>query len=186
MPLPDLHRFDLWALARSAAHAEAYSEGRLTLADLPRLFAEKAPNSAMEAEFTWSLTVFHETRLGQTKPTLLMNLTLKAEIWLVCQRCLEAYLQPLSLSTTFEIVQTQEQADTAPIDDDEIDVVVGSHHFDLFDLIEEELLLALPLVPRHAICAHPALARLREEFAAFDEVKASPFAALADLSVKKH
>jgi DUF177 domain-containing protein len=31
-------------------------------------------------------------------------------------------------------------------------VIVGSRQFDLIDLIEEELLLSLPLVPKHEVC----------------------------------
>jgi uncharacterized protein len=31
-------------------------------------------------------------------------------------------------------------------------VIVGSAHLDLIDLIEEELLLSLPLVPKHDVC----------------------------------
>ncbi|KAF1056143.1 MAG: hypothetical protein GAK41_00147 [Burkholderia gladioli] len=31
-------------------------------------------------------------------------------------------------------------------------MIVGSRQFDLVDLIEEELLLSLPLVPKHDIC----------------------------------
>ena len=31
-------------------------------------------------------------------------------------------------------------------------MIVGSRQFDLVDLIEEELLLSLPLVPKHDVC----------------------------------
>jgi uncharacterized protein len=33
-----------------------------------------------------------------------------------------------------------------------VEVIVGSRQFDLVDLIEEELLLTLPLVPKHEVC----------------------------------
>lgn len=184
MSHPNLHHFDLWSFLHSAAQADKYLEGRLSLSDLPRLLVEKVANANDEAEFEWSLQAFVEQKLGQTNPSYFMKMTLKAEIWLGCQRCLEPYLQPLPVEMIFEVVQTQAQADAAEIDDD-VDAVVGSHQFDLLDLIEEELLLALPLVPRHEACSHPALLRLRKEFEAFDEVKGSPFAALADLQVKQ-
>jgi len=45
-----------------------------------------------------------------------------------------------------------EEADEFPLDDDEVEVIVGSRQFDLVDLIEEELLLSLPLVPKHNVC----------------------------------
>ncbi len=44
---------------------------------------------------------------------------------------------------------TEEEADEFPLDEDEVEVIVGSRQFDLVDLIEEELLLFLPLVPKH-------------------------------------
>ncbi len=47
---------------------------------------------------------------------------------------------------------TEEEADEYPLDDDEVEVIVGSRQFDLVDLIEEELLLTLPLVPKHNVC----------------------------------
>ena len=50
------------------------------------------------------------------------------------------------------IVATEEEADEFPLDDDEVEVIVGSRQFDLVDLIEEELLLSLPLVPKHDVC----------------------------------
>jgi len=49
-------------------------------------------------------------------------------------------------------VATEEEADEYPLDDDEVEVIVGSRQFDLVDLIEEELLLSLPLVPKHDVC----------------------------------
>ena len=58
--------------------------------------------------------------------------------------------------------------------DSEDDVLALGPSFDLIELIEDELLLAWPLVPRHERCAQPA-------HRAGAEPAASPFAALATL-----
>ncbi len=42
-----------------------------------------------------------------------------------------------------------------PIEDDEIDAVVGSRNMSIHDWVEDEAILSLPLVPRHDECAAP-------------------------------
>jgi len=38
------------------------------------------------------------------------------------------------------------------LDDGEAEVIVGSHAFDFIDLIDEEVVLSLPMVPKHDVC----------------------------------
>ncbi len=74
-------------------------------------------------------------------------------------------------------------------------MIVGSRQFDLIELIEEEVLLSLPLVPKHEVCpsVHDSLltgadgGELSPDAAPADEApqvqeKPNPFAALAALS----
>jgi len=62
------------------------------------------------------------------------------------------------------------------LEDDEVDVIVGSHAFDLLQVIEDEALLALPLSPKHETCPdRDAFERLKEDR------KESPFAVLKNL-----
>ena len=58
--------------------------------------------------------------------------------------------------------------------DSEDDVLALGPSFDLIELIEDELLLAWPLVPRHEHCAQPA-------HQGDAEPAQSPFAVLANL-----
>jgi uncharacterized protein len=81
-----------------------------------------------------------------------LRLAVHGAIWLACQRCLEPYRQPLDVDAEYRIVETDEEADERALNDDAFDVIVGSRRFDLVDLIEEELLLSLPLVPKHEVC----------------------------------
>jgi uncharacterized protein len=124
---------------------------------------------------------------------LYLHLTIEAAPWVECQRCLKPYRQPLDVVATYLIVASEEEADAVPLDDDEVDPIVGSRQFDLYDLIEEELLLSLPLVPKHAVCpsVHEALVtgeagdivieRPDEDEPARRDASDNPFAALQAL-----
>ncbi len=54
--------------------------------------------------------------------------------------------------------------------------------FDLVELIEDELLLALPLVPRHEMCTQPL--ESAADPVAFDE-RVNPFDVLGELKLKR-
>jgi uncharacterized protein len=80
-----------------------------------------------------------------------------------------------------------DEAAAAALDDEaEEDVLVLSNEFDLATLIEDELLMALPLVPRHETCpVEVKLAVADADFEAASAEKPSPFAALASLRLNK-
>jgi uncharacterized protein len=61
------------------------------------------------------------------------------------------------------------------LDDESIDVIVGSNCSDIRDLLEDEALLALPQSPKHEVCPDTELLdSLKSE-------KVSPFAGLKNL-----
>jgi len=69
--------------------------------------------------------------------------------------------------------------------DSDVDVLALSRSVDLRELVEDELLLAMPLVPRHEVCPAPLLAPQAD--VAFEEAeqdRPNPFAALAALKGK--
>jgi uncharacterized protein len=80
-----------------------------------------------------------------------------------------------------------DEASAAALDDEsEEDVLVVSTEFDLPGLVEDELLMALPLVPRHETCpVEVKLAVEDADFGAASAEKPSPFAALASLRLDK-
>jgi uncharacterized protein len=62
-------------------------------------------------------------------------------------------------------------------------VLALTRHLDALELVEDELLLSLPLVPRHEVCPQPlpvTTAELPEDEDG-DEERPNPFAALAAL-----
>ena len=64
-----------------------------------------------------------------------------------------------------------------PIEDEELEAVVGSTAMRLLPWLEEEAILSLPLVPRHPDCA----LLLGENLPPTESDRANPFAALARL-----
>ncbi|HTR05714.1 MAG TPA: DUF177 domain-containing protein [Paraburkholderia sp.] len=187
--------FDIFEFARSEREAAA----AVRVSQLPRMLNE-VPAEARDRDtaFTWQAAGFTQQELqgdGTEGPQPYLRLAIHGSAWLTCQRCLAPYEQAFNADATFRIVQTEEEADELPLDDDEFEVIVGSRHFDLVDLIEEELLLSLPLVPKHEVCpeVHESLASGADGAEGVDSVddvpeqeiepeeRVNPFAALESL-----
>ena len=111
-------------------------------------------------------------------PQTWVHLRAHASLNLECQRCLQPVETPLAVDRWFHFVPGEDAA--AQMDaDNEDDVLALTRALDLRELVEDELLLALPLVPRHAVCPAPLLAPNEAPEPAPDRV--NPFAALAAL-----
>ncbi len=105
-----------------------------------------------------------------------VNLLADAAVGLECQRCLQRMVVPLHIDRRLFFVAGEEAA--ASLDaESEDDVLALEPVLDLRNLVEDELLLALPLVPRHEVCPQPL--PFREE--AEPPPAEHPFAALAAL-----
>lgn len=120
-----------------------------------------------------------------------LNLRIEGQVRLFCQRCLLPVERPLLIESRLLLVPPGGAwpADDEPggLDDESVDAIEGGGELALSDLIEEEVLLALPMVPRHEVCQSLA-GEGTENVAdvAFDEQKPSrPFAVLAALK-KNH
>jgi uncharacterized protein len=59
-------------------------------------------------------------------------------------------------------------------------------NFDLLALIEDELLMGMPLVPMHPACLSEQAPTSQEEEVILADVKPNPFAVLASLKTRKH
>jgi uncharacterized protein len=106
-----------------------------------------------------------------------MRLSVAGTVQLMCQRCLTPFAYEIDSSTVLMLGKDDEQADEIEevIDDESIDVIVGSRTMNLFDLVEDEALLALPLSPKHEVCPDSSLLE------AGKSDKPSPFAGLKSL-----
>ena len=114
------------------------------------------------------------------EPQFWLHLQAQADVTLVCQRCLGPLQTPVEVDRWFRFVADEATA-TAQDEICEEDILVVAPDFNLHALIEDELLLELPYIPRHEACpaqgpmsvADPGIAELAP--------RPSPFAALAGL-----
>lgn len=122
------------------------SSGSLQVAELLRL-SEDCANS--EGVLEWSLAG-GQNQYGHPELTL----TVSGAVNLVCQRCLTPFAYEIDSESVLVLAKSEEDADEieALLEDDEVDVVVGSKSLNVRDLIEDEALLAIPQSPRHAVC----------------------------------
>ena len=109
-----------------------------------------------------------------------LHLQAEAELTMQCQRCLTPVVTPLLAERDFLFVADEATAE-AMDEESDADVLVISRDFDVLSLVEDELILALPLVPRHEVCPqHLPAGAADEAFEAASE-RPNPFAALAAL-----
>ncbi len=171
----DPFRLDVAAFAKAAGELE----GRWPLLQFDRL-TESAVADARPAgggEVAWHARgEARAMRGGETQTWLHIGAT--TDVPLECQRCLKAVDVPLAIERSFLFVHGEDAA--AQLDtDSEDDVLALTRALDLRELIEDELLLALPIVPRHDTCPVPLVAPADD--AELVEEKPNPFAALAAL-----
>ncbi|MFZ6657868.1 YceD family protein [Undibacterium sp. TJN19] len=157
---------------------EEQRSGSLLVADLPRLSAESANT---DGALDWSLTGGKDAS-GHAQ----LVLTVDGSVQLMCQRCLTPFAFDIDSESVLILAKDEENADEieAFLDNDEIDVVVGSKTFNIMDLIEDEALLAIPQSPKHAVCPDVSLASADTTAAIEVEVgkKESPFAVLKKIN----
>jgi uncharacterized protein len=150
---PDPRRLDLLRFCQQGTRLE----GEWPQATLERLSAglEQLPGDQLPPAVAWSAQ--GEARpVAGAEPELWLQLRAETRVVLLCQRCLQPYVQTLLLDRRLRFVKGDDEA--ARLDEEsEDDVLALSARTDLQALLEDELILALPLVPRHGVCPEPLL-----------------------------
>jgi uncharacterized protein len=111
------------------------------------------------------------------------ELSFRGTALMTCDRCGTPVRLELTGSARFYFVRTEQELARIPVDESEDEPLLGSERFDLHELLEDEAILALPISPRHADCAAPALATPDTGLDA--DGKPHPFAALAQLKSRR-
>ena len=109
-----------------------------------------------------------------------LRLTASASVPLTCQRCLTAVDCPIEVDQWYRFVATEEIA-MAEDDESEEDLLVMEPQFDLLAVLEDELIMALPVVPMHEVCPVTVHVQTGTLKAAESIEKPNPFAVLAQL-----
>lgn len=110
------------------------------------------------------------------------ELRIDAELPLVCQRSLQRFLQPVTLTQRFALVRggdvDEEEVEASLLSDYEILQLADDGLLRPAALVEDELILAVPLVP-----VQPGSESVERDWPVTEEedVRTNPFAALAAL-----
>ncbi len=81
-----------------------------------------------------------------------LRVVLRGKLLLRCQRCLQPLEYPVDLDTLLTLARSPSEGDDDPLDSG-IERVVAGREMAVRELLEDELLLALPFAPSHMDCA---------------------------------
>jgi len=173
-----------WTIPRDVANlAAARAEFNLAVPfeELPGLPAEWA---------TASGTVHATLRFAREQGLSVVDVAIQGTVPMTCQRCLEPMTQELASNSRVAVVATSAQADAVPAEWET--VLSSAGEVTLAGLIAEEVLLSLPVVPRHLVtrdCGPLASEQLEPVSAAAPAAQAAetqrPFADLRALLGKE-
>jgi uncharacterized protein len=173
----DARRFDVAAAAREGVRLD----GHWPLAGFARLLEA---GQDLPGDVSWTATAsLRSVNVGSPQPGL--HLEARAGVARECQRCLQPVTLDIQVDRHFLFVDDEATA-TARDEDSEDDWLVLERSLDLHELLEDELLLGLPLVPRHERCPNPLPVDIAVDSgqpSTGDETP-NPFAALAALKGK--
>ncbi|MFA7439090.1 MAG: YceD family protein [Castellaniella sp.] len=115
-----------------------------------------------------------------------LDVRAQGAVRVVCQRCLQPLDLELRVSRSLGLAESQAQLDALDALDAEgpgpdAEYMLADPHLEVLDLIEDELILAMPFAPRHEQCPGPA-----PDGVPAGAPEASPFAVLAALKHGKH
>jgi uncharacterized protein len=155
------------------AHEGRSVTGVVPVSALPRL---QALLSELDGELECELRGRREGRQNW------LQLSVRGQLALNCQRCLTAMPFELHVETELQVIAPGEAWPDETQDDGTLslgaDAIAADEALVVTDLIEEEVLLALPIAPKHEEgCEPPA----RSD----DKLAASPFAVLATLKSQR-
>lgn len=151
------------------ASAGATQQGKIAIGEFSRLRDQLASDAG---EVAYEVQGLRDER---GRPSL--RVKVQGTLQLRCQRCLEAMAFEVDEDDVLVLAATQAEIDADPADAHAPDRVLASKKMALRDLVEDQLILALPYAPRHEGCSGGMAAEGQEEN--------SPFAGLRGL-LRRH
>jgi uncharacterized protein len=131
-------RFDAFRLAEKDGSLAGEIDARTLERVVDRLVAGDAP-----VRIAWRIDGAHDP---VQRPML--RVTIEGSLPLACQRCLQPFELPIRQQTGLLLAANEDELEL--LDAEEPEVVLASAPIDARTLIEDEILLSLPFVPRHA------------------------------------
>jgi len=100
----------------------------------------------------------------------------EAELMVRCQRCLQPMPEQIENDGVLTLFTDEQKLDEACAADEDLDAILAEPELDVMALIEDEIIMGLPVSPKHEACGQD---HLEQEPAKAD--KPNPFAVLAQL-----
>jgi uncharacterized protein len=149
------------------AGAGGVESGSLPLSGLPRLQDLLRSNAG---------SVAYEIRgVRDRQGRLALQIGVSGILCLTCQRCLEALDYAFDAASTLALARSEDEAAEESMDPDAPERIVAGPEMPVRDLVEDELLLLVPIAPRHERCdGKPGEAPAAQE-------RKMPFAGLRDM-----
>lgn len=140
--------FPDWVDPWKAADGRRTFQGTMPLKWMKRLSPLLAPvDQGADPGAEWPDARFSATFGHDREGTVTVNIEVEAALPLVCQRSLETYLEQVSRHSELAVLESLEAQDLVP---EHYEPVLAEHgRLALLDLVEDELLLAVPQVPRN-------------------------------------
>lgn len=141
--------------------AQAAQQGQTLSGHTPLTAFERLAEPEHAADWLASLPPVVWQVRAELRPTvggadqLWLHLALQASLPQTCQRCLQPMGQPVEVDGWVRLVADEATAEREDEDSEEDVLALAQGRLDVSTLIEDELLLALPLVPMHEVCPEP-------------------------------
>ena len=142
------------------ARAAGVLQGQLGLESLPRL--AQSGCSAADLQYVLGGEINERGKPG-------LSLSVTGNVRLQCQRCLSEIDFPLRLDAQLELAAGEAEILAA---EDDVDRVVAGRDMSVASLVEEEVILALPMAPKHEQCRAAAEADTGARRSAFQALDA--------------
>lgn len=146
-------------------------EGQSVFGDVPLADLGRLADVLVDQHGKLSYSVTGE--LGRERQ---VRLRVKASgtLALRCQRCLGRMEWPLDIETVLQLVRKGQPIPDEELENDEFDAIEATADMDALALVEDEVVLAMPIAPRHENCDVPrpskGVATRESPFASLDKL----------------
>lgn len=150
-------------------------EGRISLAKLARLAPSlRSTEGEAEASLRFGIDAGGMPNVsGHVRATLILQ----------CQRCMQNMTHEVDAQIRLGIVTSRKAAENLPEYYDPL-LVVSGEEIQAADIVEDELILALPVVAMHEAAECPAGKTIPQQLSEAAPKRENPFAVLAELKKK--
>lgn len=126
--------------------------GEVSSGDLLRLQALCVAPNALDPGWTQPPVQYEWLGWIDAQGRPAADVRLKTHVPLSCTHCDQTVAVDLDVRRRYYFVPDEQTLQSIEVDIQDVEPLVGSKHFDLHTLIEDELILALPIAARHEAC----------------------------------